>query len=144
MKRIITIIVIIALLAAGWYAYKAYTGKVKSLTKVDTEIKVTATELISAFETDSATANKKYLGKILEVTGTAKSIEKDGQSATVVLGTPGNMSSVRCSMDTAQAGKASTINEGANITVKGACTGFISEELLGSDVILNRCIITSQ
>jgi hypothetical protein len=30
---------------------------------------------------------------------------------------------------------------GSKVTVKGVCTGFNADELLGSDVILNRCSI---
>ena len=143
MKRIILILLVIVILAGGWYAYRAYTGKVKSLTEVKSDISITATDLISAFEKDTATANKQYMGKVIEVTGNVKSVEKEEGAATLSLGESGTMSSVRCSMDTSFIQKAASIQEGSAITIKGACTGFISEELLGSDVILNRCIIVT-
>ncbi|MCU7547990.1 OB-fold putative lipoprotein [Chitinophagaceae bacterium LB-8] len=143
MKRIVLILLVIIILAVGWYAYRAYTGKVKSLTEVKTDVKINAKELIAAFEKDSAAANKQYLGKVMEVTGNVKSVEKEEGSATVSLGESGAMSSVRCSMDTTYVQEAANIQEGNSITVKGACTGFMSEELLGSDVILNRCIVVT-
>lgn len=143
MKRIIFILLLIVIIAGGWYAYKIYTGKVKSLTEVKTDVTITAKELIAAFEKDSAAANKQFLGKVVEVTGNVKSVEKEAGAATVSLGESGEMSSVRCSMDTAHVQQAATIKEGSSITVKGACTGFMSEELLGSDVILNRCIVVT-
>jgi tRNA_anti-like len=143
MKRIILILLVIVILAGGWYAYRIYTGKVKSLTEVKTDVTITAKELIAAFEKDSAAANKQYLGKVIEVTGNVKSVEKEEGTATVSLGENGTMSSVRCSMDTTYVQQAAGIQEGSAITVKGACTGFISEELIGSDVILNRCIVTT-
>lgn len=142
MKRIILILLAIVLLAGGWYAYRAYTGKVKSLTEVKTEARVNAKDLIAAFEKDSATANDQYLGKIIEVTGNIRSVEKDG-SVSLILGENGTMSAVRCSMDSAFAQQAAMMNEGGTVTVKGACTGFITDELIGSDVILNRCILVT-
>lgn len=143
MKRITLVLLLIIILAGGWYAYRAYTGKVKSLSKVKTEITITANELLAAFEKDTAAANRLYLGKVIEVTGHVKSVETEEGAATVSLGESGTMSSVRCSMDTAFVQQAASIQQGSAITVKGACTGFISEELLGSDVILNRCIVVT-
>lgn len=141
MKRILILLLVIGLIALAWYGYRMYTGKVKSLTEIKTDASVTATGLIAAFEKDSASANKQYLGKIIAVTGNVKSVETESNGATIALGTEGSMSSVRCSMDTTYAQQAASIQQGSTITIKGACTGFMSEELLGSDVILNRCII---
>ncbi len=142
MKRIIIIVIIIALLAGGWYAYKAYTGKVPSLTEVKAEASVSAENLILAFEKDSATANKQYLGKIIEVTGTVKGVEKE--SGTVVLGSGTGMSSVRCSLDSTFVKNIASLNEGTKTVIKGACTGYNADDLgLGSDVVLNRCVIVS-
>jgi len=141
MKRIILIVLLFAIIAGGWYAYSIYTGKVKSLTEVKTDASITAPELIAAFEKDSATANKQYLGKVIEVSGNVKSIEKEEGSATVSLGESGAMSSVRCSMDTTFIQQVASIQEGSKITIKGSCTGFMTDELLGSDIILNRCIL---
>ncbi len=142
MKRSIILLVVIVLLAvASWYAYNAYTGKVKSLTEVKADVSVSAINLINAFEKDSASANKQYLGKVITVSGNVRAVENEGGSTTILLGEAGAMSSVRCSMDTAYAQQATAVQEGASITIKGACTGFISDELIGSDVILNRCVL---
>ncbi|MDB5250628.1 MAG: hypothetical protein JWQ40_5022 [Segetibacter sp.] len=140
MKRFVTIVVLLVLIAAGVYAYRMYTGKVKSLEDADADATVTAIDLVAAFEKDSATANKQYLGKIVAVTGNIKSIEKE--SGSIVLGEEASMSSVRCSLDTNFVKKIAGLNLGNQITIKGACTGFNADELgLGSDVVLNRCVI---
>src|SRR5690349_12046534 len=99
MKRIMVLLLVIIVLAGAWYGYKLYTGKVPSLTEVKADASINATDLIAAFEKDSAFANKQYLGKILEVSGNVKSVEKE--SATFSLGTPDGNSSVRCSVDSA-------------------------------------------
>ena len=142
MKRFILFLLVIIVLAGGWYGYKLYTGKVPSLTEVEADATVSATDLIAAFEKDSASANKQYLGKILEVSGNVKSIEKE--SSTVALGNIEGNSSVRCSLDSAFVKDIASLNPGSTITIKGNCTGFMPDETglgLGSDVILNRCVL---
>ena len=142
MKRSILVLLVIIVLAGAWYAYRLYTAKVPSLTEVKADARISATELISAFEKDSASANKQYLGKVLEVSGNVKSIEKE--SATVSLGNTESNSSVRCSIDSAFVKDIATLNPGSAITIKGNCTGFMADEMgmgLGSDVQLNRCVL---
>jgi len=142
MKRFLVLLLVIILLAAGWYGYKLYTGKVPSLTEVKADATISATDLIAAFEKDSASANKQYLGKILEVNGNIKSVEKE--SSTVSLGNIEGNSSVRCSLDSAFVKEINSLNPGSAITIKGNCTGYMPDETglgLGSDVILNRCVL---
>jgi hypothetical protein len=145
MKRIVIYIIAIILLAGGWYAYRISTGKVKRLTEVETQEIINSPDLIAAFEKDTAAAGRKFLGKIIEVSGHIKSVEKEDNAATVILGEAGSMSSVRCSMDTGYVKEVTGLNPGNKITVKGACTGFNADEMgLGSDVVLNRCILIPQ
>ena len=145
MKRFLAILLVIVLLAAGWYGYKLYTGKVPSLTEVKADAIINATDLIAAFEKDSASANKQYLGKILEVSGNIKSLEKE--SSTISLGNSEGNSSVRCSLDSAFVKEIDNLNPGSAITIKGNCTGYMPDETglgLGSDVILNQCVLEKQ
>jgi hypothetical protein len=37
--------------------------------------------------------------------------------------------------------RAASIKPGMNVVVKGNCTGYNEDELLGLDVIVNRCVI---
>ena len=141
MKRVMVVLLVIIVLAGAWYGYRLYTGKVPSLTEVEAHASVTATDLIAAFEKDSASANKQYLGKVLQVSGSVKSVEEE--SATVSLGSAGGNSSVRCSVDSAFVKDIRLLNPGSTITIKGNCTGFMPDETglgLGSDVVLNRCV----
>jgi hypothetical protein len=142
MKRLMIFLLLIIVLVGVWYGYKKYTADVPSLTDLKTDASISARNLIAAFEKDSASANKQYLGKILEVTGNIKSIEQE--EAILILGDNGNSSSVRCSIDSAFVKDISTLNIGGTTTIKGHCTGFSPDETgmgLGSDVILNRCVL---
>ncbi len=142
MKRLLLLFLVIILLLLGFYAYRLYTGRVPSLTTVDAEISVSTTDLIHAFNTDSAGANKKYLGKVLSVNGNIKSIEK--KSATVVLGADNISTAIRCSMDSNFVTALAGLKENENVMIKGVCTGYIPDDSglgLGADVVMNRCVI---
>ena len=141
-KVIILAILAFGLAGGGWYAYSEYTRKVKDLTTVRADLDIKATELITAFEKNEAEANAAYLDKVIAVTGRVRSVEKNdrGQYA-VILGENNSMSSVRCSMDSTHQADVLYIPEGSQISIKGACTGFNTDELLGSDVILNRSVL---
>lgn len=142
-KRIIGSIILLVVAGGSFYAYKQYSRKNKDLSNVKADIKLTAATLIREYEASDSVSNEKYLGKILEVTGNLRNVEKDGSAYyTVVLGDTTNMSSIRCSMDTTHQQDAAGLEPNSSIVVRGACTGFIRDELgLGSDIILNRCVI---
>ena len=129
-------------LAAGIYGYKEYNRKPKNLAYVKANVEMTTSTLIGSFEANEQEANEKYLDKIIAVKGRVKAVEKnDNGFYTVILGDENNMSSVRCSMDSLQNENVASIVAGSHVTMKGACTGFNADELLGSDVILNRCVL---
>ena len=143
-KRTLIILAVIgfALAGGGWYAYREYTRKVKDLAHVKADVEMSASELIAAFETDEAGSNERYLDKIIAVRGTVGALEKNDRGHyTVVLRGDEGMSAVRCSMDSTHQEEIVSISEGSLITLKGACTGFTADELLGSDVILNRAVL---
>ena len=142
-KRSLLVFVLVAIIGGAWFGYSEYNRKVKDLTNVNAQISISTTELIAAFEKDEQSANTRFLDKIIEVNGNVKSIEKDDRgNYSLVLGEIGGMSSVRCSMDSTHSKGLSRLKEETAVKIKGACTGFNSDELLGSDVILNRCVIS--
>ena len=141
-KIIILAIIAFALGGGGWYAYTEYTRKVKDLSKVKADIELSSLALINAFEADEARANAEYLDKIIAIKGPVKKVEKNERGHfTVILGDPNVLSSVRCSMDSLHQQEVAHLPEGSLVTLKGACTGFNADELLGSDVILNRAVL---
>ena len=142
-KKIIGLAIFAALLCGGWYGYTEYTRKVTDLSEVKADMSLNASELISAFQANEAQSNADYLDKIIMVNGIVREVERnDHGHFTVVLGEDMQMSSVRCSMDSSYQDKIAELTKGSRVMIKGACTGFNSDELLGSDVILNRCVIS--
>lgn len=143
-KRTIIILAVIgfALAGGGWYAYREFTRKVKDLSGVKPDLEISAPELIAAFETDEVGSNERFLDKVVAVRGSVGAVEKNDKGHfTVILRGENGLSSVRCSMDSIHQDEVATLPEGSLVTMKGACTGFTSDELLGSDVILNRSVL---
>jgi hypothetical protein len=143
MKRrtIIIICILLVIVAVGIYAYSEFNRKHPEMTDASSAFSIKAVELVSEFENDDSAASKKYLGKVITVDGTLKEINDAGNSITIVLGDTASMSSVRCAMDTGFSLNTESMLKGSFLTVKGNCTGFNRDELLGSDVVLNRCIV---
>jgi hypothetical protein len=140
--KIVVGIFLLLLVSGGLYAYKEFTRKVKDLTHVKAGVSIDAGKLVSEFEANEAEGNSKYLDQVIAVRGKVKTVEKNGQGYfTVILGEENSMSSVRCSMDSVHQQDVASLASGTIITMKGSCTGFNKDELLGSDVILNRCVV---
>src|SRR5689334_12300127 len=100
MKRrtIIISVVIVAISCGAWYGYSEYNRKLRDLSNVKANVKLTAAELLASFETDEAGANAHYLDKIISVKGMIHSVEKNEKgSYAVILAGHNAMSSVRCS-----------------------------------------------
>jgi putative nucleic acid binding protein len=131
--------------AIVWYGYKQYVRRNSDLAYATPDVQITSADLIGAFETNEKLANQKFLDKIIAVTGKIKDINKDEKGYyTVVLGEASAMSSVRCSMDTSHTQDLALIKPENRVTIRAACTGFNSDELLGSDVILNRGVVVNK
>lgn len=140
-KKIFISLAIIAI-AAGLYGYREYTRKNKNLSYVKANFKIQVNALIKEFEENEKMANKKFIDKIIAVSGTIKDVIKDDKGYySIVLGGDENMSTVRCTMNTIDQGEVGLLKTGSEIMIKGACTGFNADDLLGSDIILNRCVI---
>ena len=146
-KKIIIGVVLILITASFFVGYKLFNKNVKQLSGSKADLTISTTELIKKFESDEATANKEFLSTktdfIINVSGPVKEVIKDESGAyTIVLGDSTTPSSVRCSMDPSQNQQAASLKTGSSVSVKGAITGFMKDDLgIGSDVVLNRCVI---
>ena len=141
-KKRILLAVLLIIIAAGLYIYQEYNRTNVNVSSVTPEFAVSATELINAFTETDSIAGKKYVGKIISITGMLKNVHQDEQGHyTLSIGDTSSLSSVRCSVDSMYTERASTLRAGMNVVVKGNCTGYNEDELLGLDVIVNRCVI---
>lgn len=101
------------------YAKKNYPDNPYIL-KVDYE--VSAKELYTAYEQNEISADNKYKGKKLAVTGVIKDIGNDVlNNSYITLKTDNLFGSVQCFLNKKDVAK---LSKGANVTIIGKCTGL--------------------
>jgi tRNA_anti-like len=134
MKRILIFgLVGLAIAAAlGWYFYNKPTSR--SLTNAP-DLTVSAPDLLKAFTDNEASAMATYAkeGTVVQVNGVVRSIDRsEPTKVTLVLETGDALAGVACEFEPAFAPDRKV---GTQVSVKGACTGFLM------DVVLTRCAI---
>lgn len=147
-RKIIRYTIVFFLLILGaiaLYIYKEYNRTHKDTARLKPDYSLKASDLVKEFETNEAASNRKYWDKVISVEGILKEKIKDDKGLyTLALGDTSSMCSVRCTIDSLHSSEAAIINSGTYITVKGICSGFKADELLGSDVILVRSVVDHQ
>ena len=137
MKKILIIVAALGLIG-GAIGFYLYNKPVESMSGIKAEIRIPATELYTAFETDEANATTQYIGKVLEVQGTLMAVEQSDQGGTsLILEAGGMMGGVVCRLDSAATFNSLTVLPGQSVKLRGECTGKIM------DVELARCVLIS-
>ena len=123
----------------GIYAYKEYNRKSSDLANTEAVDLTTASVLIDAYSSKEDAANKKYLGKVIQVKGTIVELTNQQDTAfTILLGDTAHSSRVSCTLDKNHIAAAKKYAVGNSIIVKGICTGYLM------DVELNSCLIVEK
>lgn len=144
-KKIIVFAILLLIVAGIIYTYKEFNRTNINIANESSAYTVNATGLIKEFTESDSAASKKYIGKVISVKGFVKDISKDERGYyTITLGDTTGMSSIRCSIDSIYSVTVSAIKPGMNVNVKGSCTGFNKDELLGLDIIFNRCLVVDK
>ncbi len=131
MKKISYILVTILLIAGGIYYYTfVYAKNHHRDAQSETAIIISADSLTAAYQNNEQAANKLYLNKAIEVSGNILNINKDQAGyTTLLIGKADAFSNVSVTLNSTEA---ITKKVGDPATVKGVCTGFLS------DVIINE------
>lgn len=118
------------------YAFYLYNKQPADVRQSSASYAITAAELAKDFTTNETAANAKYTDKVLTVRGTIADIITDSsQQASILLETGDPMSQINCSFYEEEASAAKALTIGATVSIKGICTGKLS------DIILNKCSI---
>lgn len=127
---VVSFIVLSAILAALYM----YNLKHTDMAKAKPDFLITATVLQKEFEDNESTASARYIGKIIEVTGTIVSTTPAGsKNLNMSLQTGSDISSVICTLPAV--GDPSKFKAGDEIILRGECSGFLM------DVLLNNCAV---
>jgi tRNA_anti-like len=136
--RSIFLVAIIIVAFAAVFIYREYNRVNVPMQNMEPAFKVNADALMKEFTTADSVASKKYSGNVIEVSGTVKSLSDD--SSTITLGNADALSSIICSLDSSVL-KTELPATNTAATIRGSFNGFNKDELLGTDLIMNRCII---
>jgi len=132
MKKKTVLIILVGIVVCIGIAIAIVWNKPHRNAASETAMPVTAVGLFKEYAANEATANARYLNKNLEVTGQVASLDtnQDGAVA-VILQTDDIMSGIMCTMHD----KEVTVKAGETVTIKGFCSGYVS------DVKLTDCVV---
>ena len=106
----------------------------KGVADIEADVRMTATDLYDDFQHDETLANKKYLNKVIEVTGTVSEVQNVNGSQIILLDSGRDMGGISGQLANDKNNKAD-IKKSTIITVKGKCSGFLI------DVNLVDCVL---
>jgi hypothetical protein len=134
MKKLFVIGLGVLVIVASIYGYLEYNKSHRDIVAESASVSISAVDLFDAYRTDEAEANKKYLDRVIAVSGVVSEISVEGESKMVVLQSDDDFFGVNAYFVLGQ--DISIIEEGDEIRVKGYCSG-------GDDmgVILTDCTI---
>ena len=132
-KIALSLAFIIFIAVAGIAVY-LFNKQHKDLRNTKPDYVVTAADLLKEFEADETGASAKYVNKVLEVSGIIESLNSgEDKTVSIVLKTESDFSTVICTFQ--QAINPADYTRGDKITLKGECSGFLT------DVLLNNCYV---
>jgi hypothetical protein len=132
-KRYFFGIGIILLLMAVWGIYRV-TLPHRNTSGEQAVAELSATNLYNEFLNSENIANKKWVGKVIEVSGSISSVSELGNY--ISLNLKGSaVGGVNCSILKKDLDPGDKFNTGDSIIIKGKCTGFLM------DVNLVDCVI---
>jgi hypothetical protein len=129
----ITFIALSAILAVIYMFNLKHTD----MAKAKPDFLITASVLQKEFEVDEIAASKKYISKIIDVSGKIGSVKPaDKNIVSISLLTGSELSAVICTFPAIADPSKFVI--GNEITLRGECSGFLM------DVLLNNCVVINQ
>jgi hypothetical protein len=135
MKKKIFIGVIIAVVAAIAIGVYLFNKPHQSISGDSPAFILDAKSLANEYETNEAQANSKYLGKVVEVSGSISEKVKDSKGKITLTLQGADLSGVGCEFEPGAQKELSDLHEGEKVIVKGICTGVLM------DVVLVDCVI---
>jgi len=127
--------ILLCLLIGAGYGYYLYQKPRQSAAGETAAMSLPADSLYNQYQSDEQHCDKKYLGKVLEVTGKLSEIQHAGQSEIWILSTSGT-GGINCQLFPGGKIPDPHPKEGDMVTIKGRCTGFLM------DVNLADCVVT--
>jgi ABC-type glycerol-3-phosphate transport system permease component len=132
-KIIIVVAFIAAIAFSAYYYIFVYSSNNHRQVQSETGIVITSDSLVAKYQADEKLANSLYLNKAVVVTGVLLSIDKNQEGkTTLVIGRSESFSNVSVTMTS---NTPITQKVGESITIKGLCTGALSDVVITDGVV---------
>ena len=135
MKKLLYALAFLLILGIG--AYVAFLNVPQDSTKgKEAAMQLGATSLFAEYEKNEKKADKKFIGKIMDIEGRIMGLEKDEAGKGVVILDSGNgMDGIMCTLEDSETKKMAGLKEGQSIKIRGKCAGKMM------DVVFNKCLL---
>jgi len=135
-EKIIIIILFLGILVA-FVGYQIYNKPHIDVAETSADISISANEILFEFSKDEATANAKYLGKIVAVRGVLSETKIEKEKGIITLKSNDDFGSILCHLSAEATKKMDALKVGETYTVKGICTGYLMDVILVKSEIMN-------
>ena len=134
--------IIISILIFGslcfFIVYQTYNTPHRNIMGSTKDISLTADKIMDDFFSDESKANKRYLDKIIEVSGIISELKVVKEKGIITLKTTQDFGNVLCHLSEDTSQDIQTLSEGQRITLKGVCTGYLMDVILVKSEIINE------
>lgn len=122
MKRKLILFFLALIVVAGIVAYAIVFKSRGDIVQDKPDAVVSAKELLAAFDKDTTAASKKFIEKVIEVSGNIKQVDTSGA---IVLGDEGSPSAVVIGLDKKYHAKDyENLKAGTAVVMQGVCSGY--------------------
>ncbi|HVV02762.1 MAG TPA: hypothetical protein VHC96_01005 [Puia sp.] len=129
-------ILFLLLIGAAW-GYYLFQKPHESAAGERANVRIEADSLYAQYASNEKACDGKYLGKVLEVSGSLLQIQRNGPSEVWILATDaGSGGGINCQLFTGEKIPEPHPKPGDKVTIKGRCTGW-----LVMDVTLSDCVV---
>ena len=134
--------IIISILIFGslcfFIVYQTYNTPHRNIMGSTKDISLTADKIMYDFFSDESKANKRYLDKIIEVSGIISELKVVKEKGIITLKTTQDFGNVLCHLSEDTSQDIQALSEGQRITLKGVCTGYLMDVILVKSEVINE------
>ena len=137
-KIIISISILIFGSLCFFIVYQTYNTPHSNIMGSTKDISLTADKIMDDFFSDESKANKRYLDKIIEVSGIISELKVVKEKGIITLKTTQDFGNVLCHLSEDTSQDIQALSEGQRITLKGVCTGYLMDVILVKSEVINE------
>ena len=143
MRKAIYISLIVVILIIGASVYYIFNKPHRNVVREEPAFSLTSAQFLADYDKDTATANKKYLDKVIQLKGKISDMVIDQHGGVVIVLNDGrSMFGITCTISDNSKEASKKYQKGKEISLKGICTGgTVDPDFGGVAVTMNKCEI---